>query len=348
MFHFVKLALVLKRMAIAPNIILQCIIYLLSTICITSAIYGNHKLYEIRDVIFVTKRSKSILFGLNLALIINLLAHLLGYIAKIHFSHSLFVTITDILSATCYYLFLFFCITKSWMIYFKERWTFYTLQSQWQNVINPVDDKNKNWFIRKNYKYGSLSFMYKIFGIYHLISIIITIIAIIGYRFKFISSSITTPMAGLPFLFSTFLYVVIICKTHRLSEIDDIFYIHWESRIHSRLLLVLLIIFISHGFAEELIKNDILVISMFIPFYILNGYAMIHVSTYGIYKKNYSSVLPKEIDNNNITVTASDSQFSFALFYVSFLLCTASIQTEGLYVLYTFIYFSYASLITDN
>ena len=66
-----------------------------------------------------------------------------------------------------WWLLLFFMTVKAWMIYFKYKWTYFTLQLKWQKVLNKNIIKKiekENWFIRNNNKYGNLKYIYKLFG----------------------------------------------------------------------------------------------------------------------------------------------------------------------------------------
>ena len=275
------------------GIIAQLCTYLIFIACIILSIHGNKKIYQIRNAIFIQKRSINIYFGLNISLIIAIVAIINGYIARIistintqSGSNSVYIVIADNISIICYYLFLFFCITKSWMIYYKERWTFHTLQSQWINIITSNDDSTTNWFIRNNHKYGSLSYMTKIFGIYHIIAAILGTVAVIGLHLGFIDKSITDILAALPFLISIVIYTIIICKTTRLSEVDDVFYIHWESKIHSRILLLFLIAYLAQAVLQTMLE-DILTTMIFTPIFIIITYSIHHFSTYLVYNKNF-------------------------------------------------------------
>merc|ERR1740123_1993065 len=61
---------------------------------------------------------------------------------------------------------LLFCmlITKNWMTYFKTKWTQYTMEFEWQQIINPKPNPTQNWFISNNKTFGNLSFMLRLIG----------------------------------------------------------------------------------------------------------------------------------------------------------------------------------------
>ena len=233
-----------------------------------------------------------------------MIAILNGYIARMISTFnvpskftSIHIVIADSLSIVCYYLFLFFCITNSWLIYYKERWTFYTLQSKWANIITSNDEAKQNWFIRNNHRYGSISYMMKLFGTYHIFATVAGTIAVIGLHLRFIDKSITDILAALPFLIAIVIYTTIICKTNRLSTVDDVFYIHWESKVHSKILLIFLIIYLLHA-AMEIIMDQITATIISTPLFLVITYSIHHVSTYLVYKKNYPHNFRTQSDND--------------------------------------------------
>eukprot|EP01084_Bolivina_argentea_P095925 172433_1 len=287
----------------------ECIVYLVSIICIGAAINGNYKLYAISNSMSIQKRKPSIVFGTNASLIILMIAFTTVCVAKIHTkTTSAFSFISDTLALISGYMYMFFCITKQWMIFYKQKWTFYTLQTKWQNVIADLDNNNnQNWFITNNNKYGSLSYMYRVFAIYHIFGILLGVMGSVTYNLNIFDNYVTA-LATVPFLFSVIFLSIIIYKTPKYEEIDDIFFISWETKIHSRLLSILLLIFISHQIAFGLINIQISSI-IFYPMYILNIYAIHHVSTYLIYSKHYhmieddmSLLIPSSPTNSSMTL----------------------------------------------
>ena len=88
-----------------------------------------------------------------------------------------------------YWLFMYMSIVKSWMIYYRERWTFYTIQQEWKHIINKKKESN-NWFIRNNNKYGSLKFILKIAAIFHLIGFMLSIFAVTSANLDLLSRPI--------------------------------------------------------------------------------------------------------------------------------------------------------------
>eukprot|EP01084_Bolivina_argentea_P056642 103608_1 len=219
-----------------------------SIICIPISIYGNVKLYHYyRNQMFVQKRSLSTVFGLNISIIYAMFA---GAFAKIALNFA--QSIPAMRFGVCMYflawwLFLFFIITKNWMIFFRYKWTYYTLESEWQQLINPntVKIKNENnWFIRNNTKYGNLVYMYKLLGSLHCIGFLLCSVGVILRTANLYAEFL---IIGALFIFLSLLppiicYVFIVCKT---PAFQDAFYIHSESKLHSKLLILLAVTYIA-------------------------------------------------------------------------------------------------------
>ena len=136
----------------------------------------------------------------------------------------------------CWWLLLFFLTVKNWMIYFKYKWTYFTLQLEWQQILNSkivTQIEQENWYIRNNNKYGNLSFVYKLFGIIYFAALSISFAALIlmpKIQLIAVGMLVSTVMPAIIF------YGALVCKT---PFIDDTFYIHWESKMHSRVLMMM-------------------------------------------------------------------------------------------------------------
>ena len=143
------------------------------------------------------------------------------------------------------YLLLFFLVLKNWIIFYKYHWQYYTMQSKWQQLINKnvVNLKNQqNWFIENNKTYGNLHWIYKrlavIFSIAFMINSSAAVYCFLD-DFSLISCIIGGGMESMTFSPLSLVYAIIVCKT---PTFDDTFSIHWESKMHSKLLIILMII----------------------------------------------------------------------------------------------------------
>eukprot|EP01084_Bolivina_argentea_P142893 250999_1 len=293
------------------GIIGEIIAVSLFVICAIAAINGNVKLYRISNAMFIQKRHKSIVFGLNTVLIFEMLSIVVGHWISLTGSEIPIVSlIANIFTVICYWSFFYFSIGKNWMIYYKERWTFHTLQLEWQQIINKTNNDNNNWFIKNNSKYGSLSYVYKIFGIYYVIGIILGIIGMIEVSSPNPNLLFVAPLIAMPLLVVVVFYVTIICKTTHLALIDDIFFIHWESKMHVRVISFgMIIVFVQYAFGILISNRKGLSAAIFNPIYVVILYVLIHISTYSIYTRNYHT---DETSQQEQFTNRSQSQISIS------------------------------------
>eukprot|EP01083_Nonionella_stella_P066663 175768_1 len=266
----------------------QYTIYAMTAVCLISAINGNLKLVQCLNTAFIQKRKQSVLFGLNLSLMCLIISFCV--LSASHIQQTPLVKfIGSISTLISYYLFLFFCVTRQWMIYYTHRYTFYTSQSQWQHIISDTVTTD-NWFILNKHKFGSLRYIYHIFGIAFACAGLCTVVYLCIVHFYNIHPTTTLrilflPLIAMPPLCVVVAFIVIVCKTPRFAEIDDIFFIGWESKIHSRLLCLLLCTFIAFTVLQY-VTDEATSAAICYPFYILISYGMHHVSTYSIYAKH--------------------------------------------------------------
>eukprot|EP01083_Nonionella_stella_P179544 637715_1 len=276
-------------MAPTAIIIGEGAVHLLALVCVALSFYGNYVLFQIKTAMFIQKRKISILFGTNLSLITLIALGPILTAFRIHANEQrLFTMFGDILATLCYYTFLFFCVTRQWMIYFTHKWTYFTLQAKWQDIITNSRDTS-NWFISNKHRYGSLSFMYKVFGTYHLFAAVIGILSTVAYNYNVLHSTITMTMFTMPIACSSVVYSFIVCKTPRATEVEDIFYIFWESKMHARLLCLMLLLFVLYSMYLSNFQDFSIVDIIYYCAFTSVTYAMHHVSTYSIHAKNVHS-----------------------------------------------------------
>ena len=145
----------------------EIILFLPYLIMILSVIYGNLFIWnKHRSKEWVTKRNPFLLFGLNFGCFFVILGNVQSH----------FVLVFDvryegeqIVQVFGWCIVLFFLITKNWLIFWRYKWQYYTLQTQWQSIINPSLAEIKpdtNFYLRNNHKYGSKKFVYKWLGIW--------------------------------------------------------------------------------------------------------------------------------------------------------------------------------------
>ena len=161
-----------------------------------------------------------------------------------------------------------------------------------------LNDKNRlkmidNWFIKNNHKNGSTRNVLKIVGIYHCISMCVSIFVLFAAYVGIMSYLFRMGLLLFPFLASAIFYVCIICKTSRLAVIDDVFLIHWESKRHAWMQLLLCFLWSIQVVMRQFI-DKVLVTSIFYPLSILTIYYMSYVSTFAIYNKLVAFPVAKE------------------------------------------------------
>jgi len=272
----------------ALYIVAECIVYVLGVACVGAAIWGNVKLLtcSITSDMFLRKRGLTAHFGINFALIawiISVLVLMMSNTNVIVSAPRILSLSAAILTAICPFSFICFSIIKAWMIYYKEKWSYFTLQSEWQRIINEKTDKvDTNWFIRNNQKYGSARYVTKISVAYHSICLSVCIVGMIADHFK-LFPNVVYALIVLPFLPSIVFYLFVVCKTTRSKLIQDPFSIHWERKLHSRLQLLLFASVLIVSPLQMLHPTAGWLVSSAIPITIL--YAMIHVSTFSLYTR---------------------------------------------------------------
>ena len=263
------------------------------------SIYYNKKLYQnYRNALFIQKRNISITMGLNCAFIFAMIASWFAHLSILYLN-KIAITISFSIFFTAYWILLFFLNTKNWMIYYHEKWTYYALDMKWQQIINDkVRDSAtpSNWFIKNRHKYGNRRYIFKLFGILHAFGLILLITAQIilstsdGHPDAITYSIVMIIITIIPYII---FYVFLTFKTPRFN---DIFYIHWESQMHARLIVIMGIGLISFNmwYAIDFHKHVSAIWPMAMlcfPFVTLILFGMIMISTVLIIKKTKQDCL---------------------------------------------------------
>ena len=236
------------------------------------------------------KRYIRIAFGLNISLISAIIAVVtLDIVIMYHNSTISFICGTIFFQIACWSV-LFFLNTKNWMIYYKYFWTYYTLQLKWQQIINPnisEELKKTNWYIRNIKTCGNLSYIFKLFGIIHIIGCCMCMaamyIGLLSMHESIFILTVTIVLYSCSLVPAILFYTIIVCKT---PSFDDAFYLHWECKVHRNILIMFIVSFIVIIIVigctqSNNIVSPIAVTSMTIVFYLMS-----YVSTTMIIKKN--------------------------------------------------------------
>ena len=218
-------------------LIAEIISYPIYFIIITSAIYSNIRLCRHNDEMFIKKRNKKVLYGTNISIISMIVSSLIVQTLCVRAPVSLHIG--EIFWFSSLWLIIYFFMVKNWIVYYKYHWTYHTMDTQWQNIINQNITSAKiqeNWFIGNNKKYGNIKFVSKFFGkiclICYTISVLSVVAAIIdnkvhnrGPDFQALSAIIAVIIILLTPSIAISFYTIIVYKT---PPIEDIFHIHIE------------------------------------------------------------------------------------------------------------------------
>ena len=99
------------------------------------------------------KRSILNVFALNISNLIGIISSFGTIWAQYHRKDALGINFIGLGFAAWYLMFLFL-IVKNFVILFRLKWQHYTIQSQWQRIINPtiIDELEKHNFYVRYYK----------------------------------------------------------------------------------------------------------------------------------------------------------------------------------------------------
>lgn len=206
-------------------------------ICIAWSIYNLVNLHQFKHKAFLEKRSTSLVHGFNIITILCMISTVLGTIAGLYLQSSdlgRYFSFLFLLTTT--YLAFCFLNIKNWMIYYQYHWTYFTLQIKWQQIINDTDSE-QNWFIENKSKYGNIRYVCKLFGIVHGIMIICSGVSLY-FVMIYEDPSIDLPALIICAIITISLIIFYIIIVKKTPKWNDVFYIHWESKLHSKILLV--------------------------------------------------------------------------------------------------------------
>jgi len=271
----------------AGLVVFQVFVYLVIIGLETSAVYGNVLVYRLCDEFALRKRGLVGHFGLNFALMSQIIFTTLVMASNVSIHQSSVSTPLHLLSivgaASSALAWICFSLSKSWLIYYRERWSYHTLQSEWYKIIRDDTTAADNWYIRNNHKYGSSVYVTRFFTIYYCVCLAITVFGGAAGAFGWVHAAIETMLVAGPMLLSVTLYLCVICKTTRFKLIDDPFLIHWEAKLHSRLQILFIVVVLLISPTITLSPDIGWMLSTLLPACVM--YAIVHVSTYSIYKR---------------------------------------------------------------
>ena len=220
--------------------------------------------------------------------------------------HAYYHIICKIIFIACWWMLILFLNVNSWISYFNTKWTYYTLQLEWEKIINSKYSEitqQSNWYIVNNNRYGNLTFIFILFSVIHFCGFIFQLLSEIlfghnpdnnnMYNHPIITTTsnqyfiflhiVLTIIIQIPFIL---FYIIIVCKT---KSIKDIFYVYWENQIKSKFIVSLITVYISINLLNYFTDNVQICTLVMVPLVILILFGMSYVSTFGIMNKNKSN-----------------------------------------------------------
>ena len=271
---------------------------LIPTVVVICGIYHSLKLLSHRYEMFVKKRSLSLIYRLNLSLLLKVASLAVAQYFALRSIESTATLISGVVYFCSLWLCLYFLILKSWFIYYKYHFTYFTIESEWLQLINPKLSSIQNWFIKNNYKYGNVSYMSRMIGIPCIFGAIMCSIGTalsLSYlgNGPYLMLIPSLALATIPLIPATLFYAVIVRKT---PLFDDTFQIHWESKIHSKLLLIWCVVF---ALTNAAVLIDIRGLIFGIPIMHILFFLIVYVSTSVIINKNVQNTDAESIDESS-------------------------------------------------
>merc|ERR1712013_829167 len=226
---------------------------------------------------------------LNTVMIIGMFGVVLAYISTLLNKPGVTVVVLGLFFLIWCVIFLILNV-KNWIIYFRYKWTYFALKFNWQRIINAQTsqaEEGSNWYINNNSKYGCLSFVYFWFGLVHFIGFAASVCLMASHA---LVTSMSEPMSitfGVLVIILLFVpvvaYMAIVCKTPRLK---DTFSIHWESKMHAKVALVLVVgcfvVALTKSVSDDHTMS--MTVAIFSIPYALFG--MVYLSTFSVMSRN--------------------------------------------------------------
>ena len=256
------------------------------------ALVGIVKLYKHRNFMLMKSDQCPLVFGFNIVLLLAMISSTFGNACIFHFHGTAMIIVSMSIWYTCWWLLLYFLTVKEWMVFYKYKWSFYTLQLKWQSILNSqIGDniKQQNWFIRNNHKYGNLKNVYKIFALIYSFAFIVSAASVVRISHPNASEQVKLYGAGIQFILvvpAILFYFILVCNT---PYIQDTFYIHWESRIHSRILFIMGFFSILANIISIVTQSEFWVAITGGPMLVAGFFAVNNVSTFSVISKNKNS-----------------------------------------------------------
>ena len=220
----------------------EVLAYSIWIMLILSAIYLTVNSRSHNSKLFLQKRNVSLFYALNCATIVTIISFAVFSFCSIYHSKPWGVIYSLSWSFWVFSVFIWICLLaiKNWLIYYKDKWSFYIAQSKWQQIINPNVLSGdlytaQNWFIVNHDTYGHFGYVVKLFGggavfCGMIVSLVWLLPPHVPHTAAYYVCILVTMICYTPWVL---LYIYCLWKT---PPLDDPFHIHWESKMHAKIL----------------------------------------------------------------------------------------------------------------
>ena len=219
--------------------------YAVWVVLIIASVYLTFHARSYNSEAFMKKRNLNLFYAHNMAIIIVMISYLFFGICCIHFADpwTWTISVSCVLWSKAVFAWVSILAIKNWSIFYQYRWSLYVSQANWQPTYTANADKpdlhatlvHKNWFIANHETFGNIRWISKRLGLAAIVcsilsSLIWTVPFHINPDMSFFLCMLVVMNIYAPWLM---LYVFCVWKT---PAFDDPYKIHWESKMHARLL----------------------------------------------------------------------------------------------------------------
>eukprot|EP01084_Bolivina_argentea_P214891 364779_1 len=327
--------------------ILHSILLIPSSIFILIAMKANVNLYTYRNKQFMKKRQFWKHSAVNTLIILTMMAHisLYGSLWLHPINCNMFLMISAIIAIILWCITLFALNATIWIQYAHYKWKYFSLQYEWQKIINPhfpKQNSEQNAFIRNYTKYKSISFCCYTFGISHLFVCIVFVCTsyIRIYYYNHIDHVIYIIVGFIGCIIMWAPIIIYHIITHNTPSVDDTFSIHWENKIRSKLCIFLYLIFTGNTITFSFFRDYTYTHLIFIGLKIFILFAIVYASTCSIIFRNKNndfcdvvqSHIPRQNKNKSIGLDAILSNSKALNFFMQHLAKECNLECLTSYI----------------
>eukprot|EP01083_Nonionella_stella_P140039 428572_1 len=222
---------------IVQSLLLFSITFIITPLCS----HWIYQLFEHRHEMFMIKRKPKMTIALNLCFLAYILSFDISLFAALIQSDLLL----EISTVWLYFVMIWiaYCIMcKSWIIFYDFQLTHQTLITQWTSIID-TSTAVDNWYFKHRQTFGNLRWICKILAVVFLVNFALLFL---GRTMMFSSNDTISILGFVIFLFVScsilISYITILWKTPTLQKVNDVYFIHWGSKLLVKILCILLVL----------------------------------------------------------------------------------------------------------